>query len=119
MPTGSGARQCSVSAKEHVTRLVRDLSLDSESRGALAKAGAIPELARQLRDGTPTGQSLAGAALSHIALRSPEVRVQASAESGSSQCREWLPCDDALTDLCHDTDTHGPPMAPRLASGCR
>ena len=73
-----------MSAKEHVTRLIRDLSLDSESRGALAKAGAIPELARQLRDGTSVGQSLAGVALSHIALRSPEIRVQARTEWHSS-----------------------------------
>ena len=64
-------------AKQHVTHVLRDLSLDPDNRGALSKAGAIPELARQLRDSpTETGQAYAATALSQISLKSPEHRVQ-------------------------------------------
>ena len=70
------ARRSAVEAREHVTLLLRDLALEPENRGALSKAGAIPVLARQLQTGTAQGQALAASALSQIALKSPEHRVQ-------------------------------------------
>ena len=66
----------SVGAQAQVTQLVRDLSLDPENRGAIAKAGAIPQLVRQLQDGSDDTQSKAATALSQIALQSSMHRVQ-------------------------------------------
>ena len=67
-------------AQEHVTQLLHNLSLDPENRSALSKWGAIPELARELRDGTPSAQTNAASALSQIALKSPQHRVQVTAQ---------------------------------------
>ena len=66
-------------AREHVTRLIFKLSLDPENRIALSKAGAIPQLAYQLRDGTPAAMSAAASALAQLSLKSPQYRVQATA----------------------------------------
>ena len=42
---------------------------------SIAAAGAIPQLVRQLRDGSTGAQEMAAAALSQIALQSTETRV--------------------------------------------
>ena len=58
------AGKSSSEAQEHATKVLRDLSLDPENRGPIAGAGAIPQLARQLRDDTPGSQDMAANALS-------------------------------------------------------
>ena len=63
-------------AQEKTTQLLRQLLADSDNRGAIAKAGAIPQLVRQLKEGSEKAQSMAAAALSQIALKSAEYRVQ-------------------------------------------
>ena len=68
----AGAR---VEAQEHATRLLGDLATNPAIRGAIAAAGAIPQLVRQLRDGSTGAQEMAAAALSQIALQSTETRV--------------------------------------------
>lgn len=67
-------------AKENACELVYKLSLDPENRGALSKWQAIEKLALQLRDGTAASQQNAAAALSQIALKSPQHRVQVTAQ---------------------------------------
>ena len=67
-------------AQEVVTQLLYNLSLDPENRGALSKWGAIPQLAKQLRSGTSSGQVNAALGLSQIALKSPQHRVQVTAQ---------------------------------------
>ena len=75
----------SLEAQEHVTLLIRDLCLDQgtpetcsfpENRSAIARAGAISHLVRQLKSGTDRAQGLGAEALSLIALRSGDLRVQ-------------------------------------------
>ena len=70
----------STGAQEHVTQLLYHLALDPENRGALSKWGAIPQLATQLKEGTPSSQHNAAAGLSQIALKSPQHRVQVTAQ---------------------------------------
>ena len=67
-------------AQEHVTKLLRNLALDPENRASMATAGAIPQLARQLRDGQPFGQEMAAGALAQLALKSAALRVQVTQE---------------------------------------
>ena len=67
-------------AQEQVTKLLRNLALDPDNRASIAQAGAIPQLARQLRDGMPGGQEMAASALSQIALKSAGHRVQVTQE---------------------------------------
>ena len=67
-------------AQEHVTRLIHKLSLEAENRGALSKAGAIPQLAAQLRDGTPQAMVAAASALAQLSHKSPQYRVQVTAQ---------------------------------------
>jgi hypothetical protein len=68
-----------------VTELLRDLCRDletaetasfNENRSAIARAGGIPQLVRQLKSGTERAQALGVEALSLLALRSGELRVQ-------------------------------------------
>ena len=75
----------SAQAQEPVTELIRDLCVNkdtdetasfNENRSAIARAGGIPQLVRQLKAGTGRAQSLAAEALSLIAMRSGELRVQ-------------------------------------------
>jgi hypothetical protein len=75
----------SAEAQEQVTELVRDLCLDLESpatvsfnenRSAVARAGGIPQLVKQLKGGTDRAQTFGAEALSLIALRSSDLRVQ-------------------------------------------
>ena len=72
-------------AQEQVTELTRDLCVNkddyatasyNENRSAIARAGGIPQLVRQLKTGTDRSQTLAAEALSLIAQRSSELRVQ-------------------------------------------
>ena len=70
----------SLEAQEHATAVLRNLALDSENRASIASAGAIPQLARQLRDGLPYGQEMAASALSQLALKSATLRVQVTQE---------------------------------------
>ena len=67
-------------AAEHVTKLIHQLSLEAENRAALSKAGAIPQLAVQLRSGTPAAMTAAAGALAQIANRSAQHRVQVTAQ---------------------------------------
>ena len=66
----------SVDAHEQACDLCKKLSEDADNRGALARAGAIPQLVKQLKTSTGMGHLNAAAALSNIALKSAELRVQ-------------------------------------------
>ena len=70
----------SLLAQEHVARLLRNLALDPENRASIASAGAVPQLAKQLRDGLTGGQEMAAGALSQLALKSATIRVQVTQE---------------------------------------
>lgn len=72
--------QTSQEAQEHVARLLRNLALDPENRASIATAGAVPQLAKQLRDGLTGGQEMAAGALSQLALKSTTIRVQVTQE---------------------------------------
>ena len=74
------AKEASGRAQEAVTKLLRELSLDPENRNTLSKAGAIPELATQLRDGTPDAMVAAASALTLLSLKAPQYRVQVTAQ---------------------------------------
>ena len=65
-------------AQEQACDLTRKLSIDPENRGALAKVQSIPQLVRQLQTGTEASHAHAAEALSNIALKSAELRVQVS-----------------------------------------
>ena len=67
-------------AQTHATQLIYNLSLDPENRAALSKWGAINQLAKQLRAGTTSAQLNAALAMSQIALKSPQHRVQVTAQ---------------------------------------
>ena len=69
-----------VTAQEHVTQLVRNLAKDPENRGPIAKAGAVPELVRQLESGSKKAMSLAASGLALIALKSAEHRANVTQE---------------------------------------
>ena len=73
-------KKSSSEARTYITKLLHNLSLDPENRQALSKWGAIPQLATQLSDGTPEGQINAASALSQIALKSAQHRVQVTAQ---------------------------------------
>ena len=63
-----------MSGKEHVSELLRDLCEHGDNRHAIAKAGTIPLLVLQLENGSERAIVSAAKALSLIALRSPEHR---------------------------------------------
>ena len=67
-------------AQEHATTVIRNLVLHPENRASVSSAGAIPQLARQLRDGMETSQAMAASALSQIALESATLRVSVTQE---------------------------------------
>jgi hypothetical protein len=73
---GGVMRTTTTAASEDVTRLIAKLAETPENRDALAKAGCIPQLATQLRDGSSAAQTAAASALSQIALKSAQHRVQ-------------------------------------------
>ena len=60
------ASHSSLEAQERVTQLLRNLAADPDNRASIATAGAIPQLARQLRDGLPYGQEMAANALAQV-----------------------------------------------------
>ena len=70
----------STQTQEDVTDLLYNLTLTPENRGALSKWGAIPQLTRQLSEGTPSAQINAASALSQLALKSAQHRVQVTAQ---------------------------------------
>jgi vacuolar protein 8 len=67
-------------AQEHATTVIRNLVLHPENRASVASAGAIPQLAKQLRDGMESSQAMAASALSQIALESATLRVSVTQE---------------------------------------
>lgn len=67
-------------AQGHVTALLRTLAQDPDNRGAVAKAGAVPELVKQLERGTERAMAMASQALALIALKSTDHRAQVTQE---------------------------------------
>ena len=67
-------------AQEHVTMLLRNLAEDPGNRGAIAKAGAVPELVRQLEEGSVNAISMAAEGLGLIALKSAKDRAMVTEE---------------------------------------
>ena len=67
-------------AHAHVTRLLLTLSREPANRGALSNAGAVKQLAHQLRNSLPETMESATAALSEIALKSTNHRVMVTQE---------------------------------------
>ena len=65
----------SAEAQEHVTQLLRNLAQDPDNRSAIAKAGAVPELVRQLECGSEKAMGMAASGLALIALKSAEHRA--------------------------------------------
>ncbi|KOO23065.1 hypothetical protein Ctob_007480, partial [Chrysochromulina tobinii] len=61
---------CSAKAAEHVTQLLGSLAQDDENRGVIAKAGGVPELARQLALGSEPAMASAASGLALLALGS-------------------------------------------------
>ena len=72
-------RDGSAEAKEHTTQLLRNLAQDPENRNVIAKAGAVPELVRQLETGSEKTMSMAASGLALIAS-SEKVRATVSNE---------------------------------------
>ena len=66
--------------QEHVAELIRNLAQDVENRSALAKAGAVPELVKQLECGSPKAMGMAASGLALIALKSAEYRATVQTE---------------------------------------
>ena len=70
----------SIETQAQVTSLVHTLSLDPDNRGALANAGAVSQLVKQLQTGSDETQSLAANALSQLALKSTMLRGRVTQE---------------------------------------
>ena len=110
----------SAKTQEDVTDLLYNLSLGPENRGALSKWGAIPQLARQLREGTASAQMNAASGLSQIALKSAQHRVQVTAQliellgspDSSVRQRAW----NALKDMAAEGGTDSQ-MTVQMAGG--
>ena len=75
-----------MSGKEHVSELLRDLCEHGDNRHAIAKAGTIPLLVLQLENGSERAIVSAAKALSLIALRS---RASPGSDARSG-CAAWL-----------------------------
>ena len=73
---GSG----SASAQEHVTQLLRNLAQDPDNRSAIAKAGAVEGLVKQLEQGSVKAMGMAASGLALIALHSPQYRKMVTQE---------------------------------------
>jgi hypothetical protein len=67
-------------AQEHVTELLRNLAKNPDNRGAIAKAGAIPELVRQLESGSEKSMEMAAAGLVLISLKSQAEKATVTQE---------------------------------------
>lgn len=94
-------------AQEYVTTLVRNLAQDPDNRTAIAKAGAVPELVRQLEGGSDKAMSMAASGLALIALKSPEHRALVTKELvkllGSDNEAVRQRASEALRDMASDT----------------
>ena len=95
-----------VVAQEYATELIRNLAQDPENRGAIAKAGAIPELTRQIEIGSPKAMGLAANGLALIALKSAEHRATVTQELvkllGSDNESVRQRASEALRDIAAD-----------------
>ena len=100
----------SAEAQEHVTALLRNLAQDPENRGALAKAGAIPQLVKQLKEGSPKAQGDAAGALAQIALKSAEHKTHVTQELvgllGSNNEAVRQRASEALRDMAAESGTN-------------
>ena len=99
-------RSGSPQAQEHVTQLLRNLAQDPENRNAIAKAGAVPELVRQLETGSEKAMGMAASGLALIALKSAEHRATVTNELvkllGSNKEAVRQRASEALTDMAAD-----------------
>ena len=100
----------SATAAEHVTQLLRNLAQDPENRSAIAKAGAVPELVRQLECGSEKSMGMAAQGLALIALKSAEHRATVTQELvkllGSDKAAVRQRASEALTDMAADDNTN-------------
>ena len=71
---------CNAKAAEHVTQLLGSLAQDDENRGVIAKAGGVPELARQLAMGSELAMASAASGLALLALGSDKTRATVTQE---------------------------------------
>ena len=96
-------------AAEHVAQLLRNLASVPENRSAIAKAGAVPELVRQLECGSEKSMGMAAQALALIALDSDKSRALATQELvkllGSDNVAVRKRASEALTSMAAD-DKH-------------
>ena len=72
--------QGSTMAQEHVTQVIRNLAEEPENRGAIAKAGAVPQLVRQLESGSEKATVEAAAGLRLVALTSAKANSNVTQE---------------------------------------
>jgi hypothetical protein len=67
-------------AHEQVTKLIRNLVRDPDNRYAVARAGSVPQLVRQLECGSPLSNEMAASALNLIARKSADHRATVTNE---------------------------------------
>ena len=93
-------------AQEHVTELLRNLAQDPDNRLAIAKAGAVPELVRQLETGSEKAMMMASSGLALIALKSEKIRTSVTNELvkllGSNKEAVRKRASEALTNMASD-----------------
>ena len=100
----------SAEAQEHVTQLLSNLAQDPDNRSAIAKAGAVPELVRQLECGSDKAMGMAASGLALIALKSEKDRATVSNElvkllsSNKEAVRQRAA--EALADMAADESSH-------------
>ena len=96
--------------QEHVTKLLRNLAQDPENRSAIAKAGAVPELVRQLECGSERAMGMAASGLALIALKSDKDRATVTNELvkllSSSKEAVRQRAAEALTDMAAGEGSH-------------
>ena len=73
-------KEGSLLAQEHVTTLFHGLARDPDNRGAIAKAGAVPELVRQLEGGTEKSMEMAASGLMLVAMKSQDIEASITQE---------------------------------------
>ena len=100
----------SAEAQESVTQLLRNLASDPDNRSAIAKAGAVPELVRQLECGSDKAMGMAASGLALIALKSEKDRATVTNELvkllSSSKEAVRQRAAEALTDMAADESSH-------------
>ena len=111
----------SAEAQEHVTALLRNLAQDPENRASIAKAGAVPELVRQLEMGSEKAMGMAAGGLALIALKSAEFRATVTNELvkllGSNKEAVRQRASEALTDMAADEGGGGRKGTTSVANG--